>query len=89
MAMKGKKTAPRAVAINTGAVRLVQVNALREMSIIANSGTVAIYLGRDNTVTTANGLPLAAGASLTDDVSDDEWWAIAGGAGEARIIEVV
>lgn len=56
---------------------------------IFNAGTMTVYLGKDNTVTTSNGFPLVVGATLSDDVSVDAWWAItASGTGDLRIIVV-
>ena len=56
---------------------------------IHNAGTVTVYLGKDNTVTTSNGFPLVAGATLSDETSVDAWWGItASGTGDLRIIAV-
>ena len=91
MPIKGKGLDPRAVAVGLTAVRLLEVDTEREGSLIVNSGTITLYLGHANTVTTATGIPLAAGASRWDDVTNNELWAIAGAAtgGEARVEEVV
>lgn len=64
-------------------------NALRLRALISNNGAQTVYLGKDATLTTANGLPLPAGASLDDDASTDPWWAVtASGTGDLRICEV-
>lgn len=50
-------------------------------SVAANTGIV--YVGGDNTVTTANGLQLEAGRSLSIDVVGvDQLWAVASAAGQ-------
>lgn len=73
---------------NTAAVVLA-ANTERERALIYNNGSQTVYLGKDGTVTTANGLPLIPGAALEDDRTADAWWAIvASGTGDLRILEV-
>lgn len=64
-------------------------NASRKCAVIYNNGTQTVYLGKDSSVTTSNGMPLLAGATLVDDHSVDAWWGItASGTGDLRIYEV-
>lgn len=62
---------------------------------VHNNAANAIYVGRDNQLTTTNGLPIAAGTSrdFTKALGDDtetELWAIAGfAAQDVRILEVL
>jgi hypothetical protein len=73
----------------TAATILLAANTERERALLMNNGSQTVYLGKDNTVTAANGLPLAAGASLEDDRTSDAWWGItASGTGDVRILEV-
>ena len=57
--------------------------------IILNNSAGIVYLGNATGITAANGLPLAAGASLTDTYSGDAWWCFNGQAGTAdvRVLE--
>lgn len=86
--VKGSKTFSDP-APGTGAASIVGANANRVSVTIHNAGTVTVYLGKDNTVSTSNGLPLPPNATLSDEVTTDAWWAIvAAGTGDLRIIEV-
>lgn len=85
---KGSKTFTDP-APTSSAASLVAANASRKSVTIHNAGTVTVYLGKDNTVTTTNGLPLAPNATLSDESSTDAWWGITGsGTGDLRICEV-
>lgn len=87
VALRGAKTFT-AKAPNGTASELVAENLLRCGLIIVNQGAVDVWLGKDNTVTTSNGLYLKAGATLEDNSSCDAWWAItAGGTAALRIAE--
>lgn len=78
-----------AVSVGSTATLILAANADRERALIVNNGSQTIYLGKDNTVTTANGLPLAAGASLEDDRTSDAWYGIvASGTADVRVLEV-
>jgi hypothetical protein len=82
------KTLTTAAPTNTAALVLA-ANPERQGALIYNNGSQTVYLGKDATVTTANGMPLPSGASLADDRSADAYWAIvASGTGDLRIIEV-
>ena len=88
IAGKGTKTfAP--VSVTTTATQLLAYNGNRRVALISNNSAAAIYLGRDNTVTVANGMNLAAGGAITDTDSEDAWWAItASGASDTRVLEI-
>lgn len=78
-----------APAPTTSAAVLLAAAATRKCAVIHNAGAVTVYLGKDSGLTTANGLPLAGGATLVDDCSVDAWWArTASGTGDLRIYEV-
>jgi hypothetical protein len=71
------------------AAQCLAANANRLRALIENNGVQTVYLGKDNTITTATGLPLASGASAEDDATTDAWYAItATGTGDLRIVEV-
>lgn len=71
------------------AASVLAANTSRKSCIIQNVGTVDVYLGKDNTVTTTNGLLLAAGQWITDETSTDAWWGItASGTADLRVCEV-
>ena len=85
---QGNKTfsapAPTAVAAS-----VLASNAARVSATIYNNGSVTVYLGKDGTVTAANGIPLIPGATLNDTSSLDAWFGItAAGTGDLRIVEV-
>lgn len=85
---KGSKTFADP-APTTSASSIVAANASRKSVTIHNAGTVTVYLGLNGSVTSSNGLPLGAGATLSDDASTDAWYAItASGTGDLRIVEV-
>ena len=74
--------------VGTAAVQLLAGNTSRKGWKVVNNGTVPIYLGSDNPVTTANGEPLAVGAAAGWD-DQDELWAISGTAGQdVRVTEI-
>jgi hypothetical protein len=84
---KGNKSVTQTGPTNTAA-QVLAANTARQSALFYNNGTQTIYLGKDNTVTTSNGMPLTAGASLEDRESIDAWYAIvASGTGDLRIIE--
>ena len=76
------------VAPNGTATSVVAVNANRASFLIYNSGSVTVYLGQSNIVTTSDGIPLLPNASLEDTESKDSWYAITGGStGNLRVVE--
>lgn len=85
---KGSKTFSDPAPDNTADLVLA-ANASRISATIQNVGAIGVYLGKDNTVTTATGLYLPAGGSIVDDVSTDAWWAItSSGTADLRVCEV-
>lgn len=82
----------RAVSVATTATRLDGDAEGRAASAVAvhNNGASTVYLG-DSGVTTANGFPLAAGASVSfemDDQGDTLYGIVASGTVEVRVLEV-
>ena len=55
------------VTVTSTATKIVDANTQRQSLIISNAGSVTIYIGPDNTVTTSNGTPLVSGGNLTED----------------------
>lgn len=89
----GKKSAPATVAVvsSAGGTSLVAANGNRSAAIIQNlHATTKLYLGRDSTVTTGNGILVSpAGGIFIDQFSTDAWFGIQeSGTGDARVIEV-
>lgn len=83
------KSAPKTVTVTTGATSIQVLNANRNSIAIANEGSVTVFVGVDSSVTTANGFPIPAGGSLSDDQSTDAWFGIvASGTADVRVIEV-
>ena len=82
------KTFSAVTATTTAAAALV-ANTSRITAMIQNISATDCYLGKDNTLTTSNGILLAAGAALVDDDSTDAWWSrTASGTASLRIVEV-
>lgn len=74
--------------ITTAPVLLFIGRATRKRILFFNAGTVTVYLGSSSGVTPSGGFPLVPGACLTDDFSNDAWWAVtAAGTGDIRILE--
>ena len=55
------------VTVTDTATTIVSNNSKRIGLIIANSGSVTIYVGPDSSVTSSNGTPLLANGTLTED----------------------
>ncbi len=88
MSSQSKKHFSR-VAPTTNAAKIVDPNPDRESLSLRNAGSVTVYLGKDTTLTAANGYPLETGDVLEDTASIDAWWAItAADTGDVAIIEV-
>lgn len=62
-----------AVSVTTSATRIVENNAKRSNLTISNASFVDVFIGPDNTVTTANGIPLH-GAQTRDQDKIAEGW---------------
>lgn len=75
--------------VGTSAVEVVTKNATRYGWCIHNAGSVTIYIGPDNGVTTGNGFPIAAGEkwgvardNQSHHPAGGPVWAISGSAGQ-------
>lgn len=85
---KGSKSAPATVAVAQVAILLLAANPGRKSALFVNSGANTIFIGRDNTVVAATGIPVPAGATFKDDFSQDAWWAIATtGTNNTQVVE--
>jgi len=64
-----------AVTVDTtvGGILIMASNPLRKGCLIVNNGSVTIYLGMDNSVTSSTGLPLAANATFNNSGFNDLW----------------
>ena len=81
--------APATTTIATTASQILAANSARKNCLLYNAGPATVYVGASSSVTVANGVPLAAGAYLTDDSSVDAWWGIcASNTGAMSAIEV-
>lgn len=77
------------VAPTTTATEVVAAYRSRKQVTLRNVGTVDVYLGVDNTVTTANGFLLAVGETYDDTNTGSAYWGIvASGSGDLRVLEV-
>jgi hypothetical protein len=66
---------------------LLAANPDRLSAVFYNNGSVVVYLGL--TGVDSDDFPLGIGATFTDNVSTDAWYALAAsGTGDIRIIEV-
>lgn len=54
------------VSVGSTATVILASNPERKGCLIANAGSATLYIGMDSAVTTANGTPLAAGATLVN-----------------------
>lgn len=64
------------VAVNAAATLIIASNAVRREILLENMGSNDCYIGFDNTVTTANGFLLPAGATFSTDVYTGNIYAI-------------
>lgn len=55
------------VSVGTTATLIVPSNAKRTSLILENEGTAEVYIGKDNTVTTANGVKIVVDGTLCED----------------------
>jgi len=85
---RGRKTAPLAITVNVTPTLLAPLDGHRVAFLVHNNeAQTVMYIGRDNTLTAANGVPVAAGDTFTESDSYDEWWGIvAAASADARII---
>lgn len=77
-----------AVNMNVAAAILLAANPNRRQVLIYNNGGLTFYLGFNNGVLAANGMPMPAGASYIDNIYTGEYWGISpGGACNVRYME--
>ena len=90
---KGRASAPTVVTATSAAtgILLLAANKKRITAVLQNlDPTNDVFIGSDTTVTTANGIKLAAGASFVDDNSTGAWRGIctSGNTASVRVLEV-
>ena len=56
------------------AAELIPANAKRQSIVIQNTGTVSVYLGDDDTVTSGNAVSVIAAGNLEEDNSGGRMW---------------
>lgn len=84
-----------AVVVGTTATRIDTVNETDSTAgsaiAVNNNGSVTVYLGTSSNVSTADGFPLAAGASISvefDNARQGLWGIVASGTAEVRTLEL-
>lgn len=88
-AAKGAKNVYPAVTVAQVAVQLLAPNASRKAAYFANNGSVAVWLGPNNSITVGQGALMNPGDRLIDGDSVDGWWAIsATGSNPVAVMEV-
>jgi hypothetical protein len=86
-AQRGRKTPSAVTVTSAGTLVLAAASTTVRSVLIVNNGAVTVYMG-PATVTTANGIPLAPGQSLSDKDSLDAWYGItASDSAEVRVLE--
>lgn len=76
LGLTGTKTLSTISGDDTTPVEVAAANAARKSLLILNNSSGTVYLGIDNTVDAATGVPLTTGQSMTDTTSVDAWWVI-------------
>jgi len=75
--------------VTTSATKIISANANRMRLLIVNKSPQVIFIGLDNSVTIANGIPLAElSGCVLDDWNGDVWGIVAASTGDARYIEL-
>lgn len=72
------------VSVTTAATLLASVDGVAEV-VIKNAGAASVFLGGSG-VTTATGLELAAGATLTVQVDEELYGIVAAGTADAQVL---
>lgn len=87
---KGNKTFSQVANVGVAAALVLAANGNRRAALLRNVGATDCYLGKDNTVTSANGFLLkATDPPFMDARSIDAWYAItASGTTTLAVIEV-
>lgn len=62
------------VTVGNTATKIVDATTQRRSIVIANTGSVTVYIGTDANVTTANGLPIVSEGTLQNDNSGGRMW---------------
>lgn len=83
----GSSLAIRTASIGTTAAKIADVNYERTAINIHNPGGGTLYIGTDNTVTTAGGFPLAANATITLHAMGELWGIASTGTLTVRLLE--
>jgi hypothetical protein len=84
------KSAPASgqVTVTSSATLILAANPNRVRAYIAIASGNDIFIGRDNTVTAANGIPVPSGGGYPDETSKDAWYGITlAGTADVRVIE--
>lgn len=76
MAVTTGHRASSTMTVTTSKRALLVENPRRVTAFIQNQGSVMVYLGKSS-VAVRDGFVLGPGSSFVDDVSIDEWWAVA------------
>jgi len=76
------------VNIADSATEIKAVNTSRKCILLKNNGSVTVYIGEDNTVTTLTGYPLEAGESIYIYDTEAVYGITASGTGDIRYLEV-
>lgn len=76
------------VSAGSSAVQIVATNSNRASLLIFNAGSEIVYLGKTNSVTTSDGIPLYPLSNLEDSESYDSWFGItASSTSDLRVVE--
>jgi hypothetical protein len=79
------------VTVGGTAVKLADANKNRKSITLQNKGGGTCYLGGPDVTTSGptQGYALFTGATLVDNASDEEWWAISGGSYVVGVTDVI
>lgn len=61
------------ITVTNAATSILAANNERKGSLIFNASNQTVYLGMDSSVTTSNGLPLLANASMQNSGQNEVW----------------
>lgn len=86
--------APAGVTVNTGALVMIVKNEARTKITLQNNTGVAVFIGENNTVTTANGYSLADGKEFTRERTEEnkdyfyygDYWGIIASGSQTLIV---